>query len=122
MFIRDLSLRLVSSGAVQIHLRAVQWHASNARGVFRWEYGSRSEIVWRESAAMHRLPGRAVVLRGDVKESAHPFGLKDDAAPVLVGLHQIIEARAGEQLLQAQRLVQLLGDVEECQFVLAEMD
>ncbi len=42
---------------------------------------------------------------------------EDEAAAVLIRLHQVIEAGVGEELFQPQRLVELFGDVDQGELV-----
>src|SRR5258708_28118684 len=74
-----------------------------------------------EPAATHHLARRPAVLRRDVEKRAYPLAAANHAAAIFVGLDQIIDARIGQQLLQAQRFLELFRDVDQGQLLFAEI-
>jgi hypothetical protein len=63
----------------------------------------------------------AVAGGSDIKECAHSLGSKDNAAAILIGFHQVLDAGGGEKLFEKQGFFQLLGDIKQGQLLVAEI-
>jgi len=70
---------------------------------------------------LHDLACQSLILRRDIEKRAHALSLENDAAAIFVGLDQIVHARIGEQLFETQRFLESLRNVDQVQFLVAEM-
>src|SRR5580658_10380724 len=55
-----------------------------------------------------------------IEKSAHAFAAKQDAVVVTIRLDGVFDTGFGERGFEAQSILELLGDVDEIQFLLAE--
>src|SRR5229473_5953078 len=73
-----------------------------------------------EAVLTHDLVGLLERFRKDVEESSNPLAAEEHAAAVFVGFHRVLHARFGKHGLQAESLLQLLGDVDQVHLTVFE--